>query len=63
MIANKMNFKGNITWDDTKPDGQPRRCLDVNRAKEEFGFEAKINLDEGLEEEIEWYINHRENSN
>ena len=39
----------------SKSDGQPRRCLDVSRAKEDFGFEAKVNFREGLEKAIEWY--------
>jgi GDP-L-fucose synthase len=48
-------FKGEIRWDSSKPDGQPRRCLDVSKAKKLFGFEAKTNFDTGLEQTIEWY--------
>ncbi len=55
LIAELTGFKGEIKWDTTKPDGQPRRCLDVSRAKEEFGFEAKTDFREGLEKTIEWY--------
>jgi GDP-L-fucose synthase len=44
-----------IIWDISKPDGQPRRCLDVTRAKKEFGFEAKMDFVEGLEKTVEWY--------
>jgi len=55
LIAELTGFKGKIKWDTTKPDGQPRRCLDVSKAKEEFGFESKTNFREGLEKTIEWY--------
>jgi GDP-L-fucose synthase len=55
LIAQKTGFKGEIVWDTKKPDGQPRRCLDVNRARAEFGFEAKTNLEEGLQKTIDWY--------
>jgi GDP-L-fucose synthase len=48
-------LKRGYEWDTSKPDGQPRRCLDVNKAKEEFGFEAKVGFREGLEKTIEWY--------
>jgi len=53
-IADLMGFKGNIVFDATKPDGQPRRCLDVSRAKA-FGFEARTDLLTGLKKTIEWY--------
>ena len=56
LIAELTGFEGNITWDTTKPNGQPRRCLDVSRAKAEFGFEAKTNFREGLKKTIEWYL-------
>lgn len=55
MIADEMGFKGNIVWDKTKPDGQPRRCLDTSRAKELFGFEAKTSLQDGIRKTLEWY--------
>lgn len=55
LICKIMDFKGDIHWDATKPDGQPRRCLDVSRAKKEFGFIAKTNFEEGLKETINWY--------
>jgi len=58
-IAKQMNFNGKIIWDKTKPDGQPRRCLDVARAKKEFGFEAKTNFDKGLKKTINWYQQNR----
>ena len=55
LIANLVGFDGKIKWDPTKPDGQPRRCLDISSAKEIFGFVAKTNLTEGLLRTIEWY--------
>jgi GDP-L-fucose synthase len=58
-IAEILKFKGEITWDQSKPDGQPRRMLDTSRAKQEFGFEAKMNFDEGLSKTIAWYITNR----
>lgn len=54
-IARLAGFKGQIRWDSSKPDGQPRRCLDVSRARERFGFEAKTPFDEGLRATIDWY--------
>jgi GDP-L-fucose synthase len=59
-ICNLTDFAGEIRWDSSKPDGQPRRCLDVSRAKERFGFEAKTDFDEGLKETIDWYIENRD---
>ncbi|GAG14063.1 unnamed protein product, partial [marine sediment metagenome] len=47
--------KGNIFWDKSKPDGQPRRKLDVSKAKKEFGFEAKTDFKGGLKKTIDWY--------
>jgi GDP-L-fucose synthase len=55
MIALKTGFRGEIRFDARKPDGQPRRCLDVSRARELLGFSAEVELDEGLEETIAWY--------
>jgi GDP-L-fucose synthase len=54
-IVELTGFKGQIRWDSTQPDGQPRRCLDITRAKELFGFEAKTSFDRGLKATIEWY--------
>lgn len=58
-LANKiktmMNYSGKIVWDTTKPNGQPRRGLDVSKAKKEFGFAAKTSFDEGLKKTIRWY--------
>jgi GDP-L-fucose synthase len=61
LIAELAGFDGEIRWDTGKPDGQPRRCLDVSRAKEEFGFEAKVGFREGLRRTIEWYKGWRRN--
>ncbi len=55
IIAQLTNFDGQIIWNTTKPDGQPRRSLDTSRAKREFGFEAKTSFVEGLQKTIEWY--------
>ncbi|RCV66075.1 GDP-L-fucose synthase [Methanophagales archaeon] len=55
LIAELTEFDGVIKWDATKPDGQPRRCLDVSRAEQEFGFRAKTDFRVGLEKTVEWY--------
>ena len=56
IIAEETGFRGDIVWDATKPDGQPRRCLDTSRASEEFGFEARTGFRDGLRRTIEWYL-------
>jgi GDP-L-fucose synthase len=55
LICELTGFDGRIEWDTTKPDGQPRRCLDVSRAEQEFGFKAKTDFREGLRRTIDWY--------
>lgn len=55
LICQLMNFKGKIIWDKSKPDGQPKRMLDVSRAKKEFGFWAKTRFKDGLRKTIRWY--------
>lgn len=55
LIAELTGFKGEIIWDTTKPNGQPRRCLDINKARNGFSFEAKTNLKVGLKKTIQWY--------
>jgi GDP-L-fucose synthase len=57
IVAQLTGFKGRIVWDSSRPDGQPRRCLDTSRAKKYFGFEAKTDLITGLKMTIEWYEN------
>jgi GDP-L-fucose synthase len=54
-IARLTGFKGDIVWNTDKPNGQPRRCLDVSRAEREFGFRAKVPFEEGLRRTIAWY--------
>jgi len=56
LVCKILDFKGNIIWDKTKPDGQPRRRLDTRLAKEKFGFVAKINFKDGLKKTIDWYL-------
>ena len=55
-IAEQMGFEGQIKYDPSKPDGQPRRCLDVARAKDRLGFEASTDLQTGLKQTIEWFL-------
>jgi GDP-L-fucose synthase len=59
MICGLCGFQGNIRWDPSRPDGQPRRCLDTTRARQEFGFAAATSLRDGLIETITWYVRHR----
>jgi GDP-L-fucose synthase len=56
LIVRLTGFKGEIFWDSSKPDGQPRRMLDISKAKKEFGFSSKRSLEEGLSKTIDWYI-------
>ncbi len=62
MIANLTGFSGKLVWDASKPNGQPRRGLDVSRAERLFGFRAKTSFEEGLRRTIEWYRQHRKSS-
>jgi len=55
LIARLTGFTGEIVWDATKPDGQPRRLLDTTRAQQAFGFRARMPFDEGLRQTIDWY--------
>jgi len=55
LIVKFTGFKGKIIWDTSKPDGQPRRMLDTNKAEKEFGFKAKTSLEDGLKNTINWY--------
>ena len=59
LIAELTGFEGEIVWDTSKPDGQPRRMLDVSVAEKEFGFKANVGFEEGLKRTIEWYTQHR----
>lgn len=58
-IVRMTGFEGELVWDTSKPNGQPRRALDTSRAKKAFGFEAEINFDEGLQRTIHWYLANR----
>jgi len=55
LIARLTGFEGEFIWDTSKPNGQPRRALDVHRAQEYFGFRAQMSFEEGLRRTIEWY--------
>ena len=55
MIADITGFEGELSFDDSKPDGQPRRCLDTSRAMEAFGFRARVDLREGIQRTVDWY--------
>jgi GDP-L-fucose synthase len=58
LICKLMNYEGEIVWQTDKPNGQPRRCLDTQRARERFGFEAQVSFEQGLKNTIEWYRTH-----
>ena len=60
MIADEVGFAGELHWDTSKPNGQPRRKLDVSRAKREFGFVSQTNFRDGLRETIRWYQAERQ---
>jgi GDP-L-fucose synthase len=59
LIVRLTGFQGGIEWDSTKPDGQPRRCLDTGRADKLMGWRAQVNFEEGLRRTIDWYRQHR----
>jgi GDP-L-fucose synthase len=59
LIAEMTGFTGEIVWDTSKPNGQPRRCLDVSRAEREFGFRAKTDFRTGLRKTVYWYLAQR----
>ena len=58
LIARLTGFEGEIVWDTSKPNGQPRRALDTQRAEKFFGFRARMPFEEGLNRTIKWYRNH-----
>jgi GDP-L-fucose synthase len=58
-IVKLVGYQGEIVWDKSKPNGQPRRCLDTQRAQDAFGFKAEQNFESGLRETIDWYMMHR----
>lgn len=59
IVAEEVGFRGDIVWDTNKPNGQPRRCLDTNRAERFFGFRAKFNLRQGIIQTVAWFNAHR----
>jgi GDP-L-fucose synthase len=59
LIAELVEFEGRLVYDPSKPDGQPRRCLDTSRAWQHFGFRAGTDFRDGLLETIRWYATHR----
>jgi GDP-L-fucose synthase len=59
LICRLMSFRGEIRWDASKPDGQPRRSLDTSRAERLFGFRAATSFEDGLRRTIEWYRQQR----
>lgn len=58
IISEEVGFHGRITWDAAKPNGQPRRCLDVSRAQQYFGFRAQWSLREGIANTVRWFLEH-----
>lgn len=58
LICELMGYDGELVWETDKPNGQPRRCLDTQRAKEKFGFVAEVSFRQGLKNTIEWYRHH-----
>jgi GDP-L-fucose synthase len=56
QIRRLIGYEGQVVWDPTQPDGQPRRCLDTSRAAAEFGFRAEVPLAEGLRRTIDWWL-------
>jgi GDP-L-fucose synthase len=61
LIKRLVGYHGEIAWNASKPDGQPRRCLDVTRAEREFGFRAQISFEDGLKETIAWFEEAKKN--
>ena len=59
LVADAVGYEGEVSWDTSKPDGQPKRFLDVARAKELLGFESKISLEDGIRETVAWYKANR----
>ncbi|HXH82769.1 MAG TPA: GDP-L-fucose synthase [Candidatus Tectomicrobia bacterium] len=59
LIADVLDWRGEIEWDTSKPNGQPRRCLDASKAERLFGFRARVGLREGIERTVAWYLAER----
>jgi nucleoside-diphosphate-sugar epimerase len=60
LIGSLVGYAGQVTWDTSRPNGQPRRMLDVSRAREYFDFKASTDFEAGLRKTIAWYRQHRE---
>jgi len=60
IVADEVGFCGSIVWDNSYPNGQPRRCLDVSRAKQLFGFQANCHLRDGIQKTVAWFQSHRD---
>ena len=59
-IAKLVGYEGEIVWDTTRPDGQPKRFYDMSKFKEAFGYVPSTTLEDGLKQTIEWYNNNKE---
>lgn len=59
LIRQIVGYEGEIVWDTSRPDGQPKRRLDTTRAKERFGFEAEVTLEEGIRKTVDWFVSNR----
>jgi GDP-L-fucose synthase len=55
-IVGQVGFRGRVVWNPSQPNGQPRRCLDVSKAEQLFGFRARVPFDEGLRRTVDWYL-------
>ena len=60
LVVAAVGFDGEIRWDTSKPDGQPRRRVDASRAEELLGFSPHTRFEDGLRETVDWYLGHRE---
>jgi GDP-L-fucose synthase len=60
LIADLCGYKGQFKWNHTKPDGQPRRSLEISKAQSAFGFKAQTDLRQGLAKTIQWFESHRD---
>ncbi len=61
LIKKSLKYSGEIVWDTSKPNGQPRRKLDVSKAEKEFGFKAKTDFEKGIKKTVDWYIKYKKN--
>lgn len=59
LICEKVGYDGEVVWDESKPDGQPRRYLDISKATEKIGFMPRVSIEKGVEKTIEWYLKNK----